>query len=99
MVERRQQVAVFGSWRTPRAQLVNERSQAAGRHWTHRLSNDALEEACRAVGYRLAGHNIDLLTASDSTRTADYHVVEGFLERRNCRRLAYRQTKQIQAES
>ena len=72
-------IAVFGSWRTPSAQRANETTQGSQRKFSHELSKEEFQRACRELGRALAQQGHQVFVASDSPSTIDYHVVEGVI--------------------
>jgi len=76
-------ISVFGSWRKPQDQEDHRQVEGEERQWSHELSKEIFEQACRQVAVELARSGNRLLVASDSPSTVDYHMVKGILDNRS----------------
>ena len=63
-------IAVFGSWK-----------QHSNQEWKLKGSKEIFEQACLEIGEQIASYKHTVLVASDSEKTADYHIVAGILNR------------------
>lgn len=70
-------VGIFGSWRKDDSDF------------TYRGSQDQFELACQEIGKDLARRGISVLVYSESTSTADYHVVNGIVSSTGSMNLDY----------
>ena len=71
--------AVFGSWRNPADQRGNEGVQKSNHQFSHELSQEEFQRACRELGGELAEQGHQIFVASDSPSTIDFHIVQGVI--------------------
>ena len=75
-----ERIAVFGSWRAK-----NEQDRAKGvrnlnKAWSNKNNRDVFENACRKIGSEIARSGHQVLIASESQSTVDYHIVQGIFD-------------------
>ncbi len=72
-------IAVFGSWRGPKAQVEVKVARGLEDQWSNKNSQEAFESACRDLGGEIARAGHTLVVASDSPSTVDFHIVQGVI--------------------
>jgi len=80
MIDEKLSIAVFGSWRSQKAQENVRSARHLEQTWSNKNNKEAFESACKEIGREVALSGHTLLVASDSQSTVDYHVVQGVLE-------------------
>lgn len=73
-------IAVFGSWRELKDQRHVSQFRKLEKVWSNKNTREKFQEACENLGYVLAeSQRFQILVASDSPSTVDYHIVQGII--------------------
>jgi len=75
-----ERIAVFGSWRAKKEQDRIKDVRNLSKTWSNKNNRDVFETACRKLGREIAQSGHQVLIASESQSTVDYHIVQGIFE-------------------
>lgn len=76
----KQRIAVFGSWRDSGKQQIILEQRNLEKIWSNDNTEEAFQKACRDIGRELAISGDQIIVASDSSSTVDFHIVQGIIE-------------------